>query len=209
MALHSTLIRGLVRSFGGLVHALPEYYQPAGQAFLYSLQNQVIDSERAVPEEILETIAMAVLNSINNKLAKLEETPYPNLSEAIRLLDKSKYAVPVTVFDYPRIYGSFILPGYENHPHYYVMGGFTATPVGKGKWLIEDRYDWHCPDYWRLPECVTSKVPNWVLKKFCYQVEDAEGWYIREVETLAEYYKPYWHRSVVKLSAYLDSRDFE
>jgi hypothetical protein len=203
---NNTMVRGLVRSFGGLVKALPEIYQPAGEAFLYSLHNRIMDSERKVPEEILGTIAMAVVNHLYKEADRIEETPYPDYEDAVKLLKNTNYAVGICAMDYPE-YGGWTMPGYQHHPHYFVMGGLTVTPLGKGKWLVEDRYDWHEADYWLVPQCISEKVPNWVLKQFCD--EDEEGWWLRELTTLSQNYKPYWHRSVVCLGDYLEPNWFE
>ena len=195
------LLRQLVKTFGWVVWTLPEEYQPAAEAFLYSLTNTDLDSERSVPREILPTIALAVLSAI------FEGQLPPDLSYEAAVEELNTHQEPVLVqrWNYP--YFSYTILGYESHPHYYVMGGFTTYPQGGGLWLVEDRYDWYVPDYWKVPNIIADKVPVWVLSKFCERGED--GWYISEVGTLDKWSTPYWHRSIVKLSDYLDPQWFE
>ena len=191
-------LRQLAKTFGWLVSVLPKAYQPAAEAFLHSLTNDKIDSERPIPEEILPTLAYAVLHAVG----------LPNFYEkAKRILDTHTEPVPVRQWDYPRYYGEKI-GGYDaSHPHYFVLGGFTAYPQGDGMWLLEDRYDWHVPDRWRVPDTVAEKLPEWILSKLC-QYKNGE-WYLEEVGTLDKWCTPYWHRSVVRLSDYLDPKWFE
>jgi len=190
-------LRQLVKRFGFLAKSLPKDYWPATEAFLFSLTNETPDCERPVPQEILPTLTYAVLHAIG----------LPNFYERAKLT-LNTHAEPVLVrqWDYPKYQGPKI-PGYESHPHYFVLGGFTAYPQGSGLWLIQDRYDWHVPDYWRVPDIISDRVPEWVLSKFC-EVRSG-GYYLKEVGTLDRWTVPYWHRSVVKLSDYLDPKWFE
>jgi hypothetical protein len=87
------------------------------------------------------------------------------------------------------------------------MGGFTSHPLGDGLWVVEDRYDWHQPDSWRVPDAIARRVPKWLLKKFAYSVYGV--WVLDEVDTLKRLTVPYWHRSIVKLADYLNPQDFE
>ena len=199
--MNKVFLRQLVKCFGFLAEALPEDYRPAARAFLFSLTNEKPDCERPVPQEIIPVLALAVLSAI------FEGQLPPDLSyeAAIEKLNTHQEPVLVQRWNYP--YSSYTILGYESHPHYYVMGGFTAYPQGDGLWLLEDRYDWHVPDYWRVPDTVAEKLPEWILSKFCERGED--GWYISEVGTLDKWSTPYWHRSYVRLSDYLDSTYFE
>ena len=198
--MNKAFLKLLVKRFGFLVNLLPEEYRPAAEAFFFSLTNSEPDCERLVPREIIPTIAWAVLHAIT-------EGEIPDLyEEAVAILETHDKPVLVQRWNYP--YSSYTILGYESHPHYYVLGGFTATPQGEGIWLIEDRYDWHVPDYWRVPDIITSEVPQWILSKFCERGEDG-GWYIAEVGILDQWTVPYWHRSKVRLSDYLDFTYFE
>lgn len=202
--MNKVFLRQLVKCFGFLAETLPEKYKPAARAFLFSLSNETPDYERPVPQEIFPTLALAVLIAIFDRVLPSELDYF----WAVEELDQHNKPVAVRRCHYP-YYGEATITGYElDHPHYFVLGGFTATPVGDGLWLIEDRYDWHFPDYWRVPDIIASKVPDWVLSKLCEKGEDG-GWYVSEVDTLSKWSTPYWHRSVVKLSEYLDLKWFE
>ena len=196
--MNTKFLRQLVKCFGFLAETLPEDYRPAARAFLFSLTNEVPDCERPVPQEILGTLTYAVLHAVG----------LPNFYEkAKRILDTHTEPVPVRQWDYPRYRGRTI-EGYDtSHPHYFVLGGFTATPQGGGIWLIEDRYDWHVPDRWRVPDTVAEKLPEWILFKLCQHRNG--GWYLEEVGVLDKWSTPYWHRSYVRLSDYLDPKWFE
>ena len=202
--MNKVFLRKLVKCFGFLAEAFPEDYKPAARAFLFSLTNEVPDCERPVPQEIMSTLAYAVLIAIS-------EGRFPvglSYESACDLLDKHEDPVVVRRCHYP-YYGEPKIGGYDqDHPHYFVLGGFTAYPQGGGYWLVEDRYDWHFPDYWKVPDLVTDKVPEWILTKFCEKGEDG-GWYVSEVDTLSKWSTPYWHRSVIRLSDYLYSTWFE
>ena len=179
--------------FGWLVYALPKDYRPAGRAFLFSIINNQLDCEVSVPREILGTIATAVLNAID---------PYsqPSYEEAVEILNQYKERVLVQINNYPP-YRGVKLPNYNRHPHYYVMGAFCATPFGDGTWLIQDRYDWHFPAAWSLPDCIARFIPGWILSKFCSRYDGQ--WYLEEIGVLDRLTVPYWHKSVIKLSDYL------
>jgi len=188
----------LVNRFGFLIRFLPEEYWPAAEAFKFSLVNEKIDCEREVPKEIWPTLAYAVLHGIR----------IPNFYEKAKLI-LNTHAEPVLVrqWDYPRYSKNNKISGYNSHPHYYVLGGFTAYPKGDGLWLIQDRYDWHVPDYWPVPDTVVEVLPEWILSKFC---ELRNGRYcLKEVGTLDKWSTPYWHRSYIRLSDYLDPQWFE
>jgi len=191
-------LRILVKRFGFLTETLPEEYRPAARAFLFGLTNETPDCERPVPQEILPTLTYAILISMH-------EGRYPsglNYSEVVKKLESHTRPVTVRRCHYPYYEWPKIL-GYElDHPHYFVLGGFTAYPKGGGYWMIEDRYDWHFPDYWRVPDPIAEKVPHWILQKFAEKGEDG-GWYLSELETLSKWTVPYWHRSLVRLSNYL------
>ena len=191
-------VRQLAKTFGWAVRTLPEAYWPAAEAFVFSLVNDQPDCERPVPQEIMSTLAYAVLHAIG----------LPNFyAKGKSILDTHTEPVLVRQQDYPRYRGEKIR-GYDiSHPHFFVLGGFTAYPQGGGLWLVEDRYDWHVPDHWRVPDTVAEKVPTWVLSKFCKQKDG--GWYLEEVGVLDRLTVPYWHRSVVRLSDYLDPKWFE
>jgi len=193
-------LRKVAKVFGGLVKTLPLAYQPAGEAFLRSITNDKVDAEYPVPSEILPTIALTVLNVIvGNKPLSYKE--------AVEILDKYNSPVSVRSIDYPEYHGETIR-GYETHPHYYVMGSFTTYPQGGGYWLVEDRYDWHFWEYdWRVPDSVATRIPEWILNKFAYKKRT--GWYLEEVGVLDQLTVPYWHRSIVRLSDYLDPKWFE
>jgi hypothetical protein len=196
--MNSKFLRKLVKCFGFLTETLPEEYQPAARAFLFSLTNETPDCERPVPQEIWPTLAYAV-----SRAAKKSRF----YKKAKFVLDTHTEPVLVQKWDYPRYRGR-TMEGYGiTHPHYFVLGGFTAYPQGGGLWLVEDRYDWHVPDRWRVPDVVTHHIPEWVLSKFCERGED--GWYISEVGTLDKWSTPYWHRSYIRLSDYLDPQWFE
>ena len=196
--MNTKFLRKLAGIFGWLVYTLPEDYRPAGWAFLHGLVNTVPDSEREVPREILPTIALAVLSAID---------PYsrPDYTQAVEILNQHKERVLVQINNYPQYRGRK-LPNYNKHPHYYVMGAFCADPLGGGTWLIQDRYDWHFPAAWSVPDCITRFLPSWVLSKFCSKYHGE--WYLEEVGTLDRLTVPYWHRSVIKLSDYLSPDSF-
>ena len=188
----------LVNRFGFLIRFLPEEYWPAAEAFKFSLVNEKIDCEREVPKEIWPTLAYAVLHGIK----------LPNSYEKAKvILNTHTEPVPVRQQNYPRYRGGTIEGYGTHHPHYFVLGGFTAYPQGGGLWLVEDRYDWHVPDRWRVPDTVAEKLPEWILSKLC-QYRNG-GWYLEEVGTLDKWSTPYWHRSYVRLSDYLDPKYFE
>jgi len=189
-------LRVLAYLFGWLVNTLPRDYQPAGRAFLYSIVNTKLDCEVPVPEEILGTVALAVLEAI------YESYPF-DYKVAKEVLNKHDKPVPVQNIHYPEYEGQTLLE-YDDHPHYYVMGAFVATPLGGGLWLVEDRYDWHFPSRWRIPNKVAERIPKWILNMFAYY--DVNGWYIEEVGTLDKWTTPYWHRSVIRLSNYLNPK---
>jgi hypothetical protein len=196
------LLRKLVGILGRpLVYTLPPVYRPAGWAFLYGIANTKLDCERSVPTEILPTVALAVLCSIYEGCPPDYDR---KIAEAI--LNKHDKPVPVQHIHYPE-YGGQTLPGYEEHPHYYVMGAFVATPMGNGYWKIEDRYDWHFPFSWRIPSSIARRIPKWILRIFARY--DGGNWYIEEVGILDKITVPYWHRSVVRLSDYLDPKWFQ
>jgi len=194
-------LRVLAVCFGWLVNVLPEVYRPAGRAFLRSLVTKP-EAVYPVPKEILPTIALAVLNSI------FEGQLPPGLSYEAAVGELNKHQKPVLVqsIHYP-CYRGRKLEGYPFNPHYYVMGGFTSYPLGDGLWLVEDRYDWHQPDSWRVPDAIARRVPKWLLKKFAYSVYGV--WVLDEVDTLKRLTVSYWHRSIVKLADYLNPQDFE
>jgi hypothetical protein len=196
------LLRKLVGILGRpLVYTLPPDYQPAGWAFLRGIANTKLDSEVPVPREILGTVALAVLHAID----PYSQTPR-SYEEAVEKLSSHKEPVFVKSYDYP-IYKGTTIPGYACHPHYYVMGSFTAYPQGDGYWLIQDRYDWHFKDYWSVPDQVAKRIPSWVLSKFCQRY--GKMWVLMEMGSLDQITVPYWHRSVVKLADYLNPQDFE
>jgi hypothetical protein len=126
--------------------------------------------------------------------------PPESYEAAVAKLDLYEEVVLVQMNNYPTYEGTK-LPGYNRHPHYYVMGAFAARPLGNGMWEIADRYDWHFPTAWSLPECVARFIPGWVLSKFCSRYHGQ--WYLEEVGTLDRLTVPYWHRSVIRLSDYL------
>ena len=190
------ILRKLVSIFGCLVYTLPKDYRPAGWAFLHGLTNTTLDSKRSVPQEILPTIALAVLNAIDYY------KPPESYEAAVATLDYHKEVVLVQMNNYP-LYKGITMPGYTSHPHYYVMGAFAAKPIGGGYWLIEDRYDWHFPAAWRVPDSVATRIPEWILNKLAVYYDD--GWYLEEVGVLDRLTVPYWHRSIIKLSDYLTS----
>jgi hypothetical protein len=198
--MNKLFLKLLVNRFGFVVKLLPQEYQPAGEAFLFSLTNSEVDSERPVPTEILPTLAIATLDAIYDGIPS--DMTYP---QAISILNTYKHPVLVQRHNYPSY--SYTILDYKAHPHYYVLGGFTARPQGDGYWFIEDRYDWHFQDYWRVPDEVTTVIPEWILRKFCNRTN--RGWYISEVDTLSKWSVPYWHRSIVRLSDYLDSTYFD
>jgi len=192
-------LRKLVKCFGWTVRTLPKDYWPAAEAFVYSLTNEIPDSERPVPQEILPTVAYAVVDAV------LED--HVSYEEAILILDHIDEPIQVTQYNYPYYKLSSTIREYGLHPHYYVMGSFTAYPQGGGYWLVEDRYDWHFEAYWRVPDVVVRHIPEWILSKFCEWRDGA--WRLSEVGTLDKWTVPYWHRSVVKLSDYLDPTHFD
>jgi hypothetical protein len=198
--MNRTFLRKLVKKFGWLVNTLPPDYKPAAQAFLFSLTNEIPDCERPVPQEILPTIAFAVVDAV------LEDCDI-SYEEAILILDHIDEPIQVTQYNYPHYNLSSTIREYRLHPHYYVMGSFTAYPQGDGFWLVEDRYDWHFEAYWRVPDEVVTMVPQWILCKLCEWRDGA--WRLSEVGTLDKWTVPYWHRSVVKLSDYLDPTYFD
>jgi len=187
-------LRVLGYVFGWLMcYMLPKDYRPAARAFVRGIVNSKLDREIPVPEEILPTITLAVLSAID---------PYsrPSYEEAVEILNQYNERVLVQINNYPPYRGAK-LPEYNRHPHYYVMGAFCADPLGGGTWLIQDRYDWHFPAAWSLPECVARWIPGWILSKFCSNYDGQ--WYLEEVGVLDRLTVPYWHKSVIKLSDYL------
>jgi len=198
--MNTKFLRQLVKCFGFLTETLPEDYRPAARAFLFSLTNEKPDCERPVPQEILGTLAYAVLHGIK----------LPNSYEKAKvILNTHTEPVLVRQQNYPRYRGGTIEGYGTHHPHYFILGGFTAYPQGGGLWLVEDRYDWHVPDRWRVPDTVSERIPEWVLSKFCEFCELRNGYYLKEIGTLDKWSTPYWHRSYVRLSDYLDPKYFE
>jgi hypothetical protein len=188
-------LRVLGYVFGWLIcYVLPKDYRPAARAFVRGIVNSKLDREIPVPEEILRTITLAVLSAID---------PYsrPSYEEAVEILDKHQKAVLVQSYNYPQYRGDSYLVGYREHPHYYVMGAFTAYPQGDGCWLVQDRYDWHYKTLWSVPDQIARFIPSWILSVFCER--NGKVWFLKEVGTLDQLTVPYWHRSIVKLSDYL------
>ena len=202
----ATLLRQVAKTFGWLTETLPEAYRPAAEAFLHSIVNDQPDSEREVPQAILGTIALSVLRAIFDN----QFPPELDYEAAVVELDYHSQPVLVQWNNYPRYRGRTIEGYGMAHPHYFVLGGFTTVPIGGGHWLIQDRYDWHNTDNWRVPSKIGRKVPKWLLRQFCFRNDEASDiWYIKEVGTLDKWTVPYWHRSIVRLADYLNPQDFE
>ena len=201
--MNAALLKMLVKRFGFLTKVLPNDYHPAAEAFLLSLVNSQLDCEVPIPEVIMPTITLAILHAILLK----DRIPFYEVDykRAVTLLESYDKPVPVRQWDYPDYKGETIR-GFRFHPHYYILGSFMATPQGSGAWLLEDRYDWHEPDRWRVPDLITEKIPEWVLNKVA--TRDPDGWYLEEVNTLSKWSVPYWHRSTVRLAEYLNPLDF-
>jgi len=191
----------LVNRFSFLIRLLPEEYWPAAEAFKFSLVNEKIDCEREVPKELWPTLAYATLHAITGG-----ELP-SSYEEGVSILENHNEPVLVQKWNYPEWNQVKLLDYHDTHPYYYVLGGFTTYPQGGGIWRVEDRYDWHFRDFWRVPEVAVQHIPEWILNKFCFW--SYGGWYLSELDTLAEWCTPYWHRSYIKLGDYLYSTHFE